>query len=288
MFYDPMIGKIIAHGESRGAALAKLRRFLLDMEVAGPRTNLAFLAEVVGHEAFQKADIDTGFIDRHLDALVPARTLDAHVLAAALVGHLAARAGAGRKAQARTREPWSPWAASDGWTLGGQRSEMLNLSLGDEALAVCVTPEGEGWRFTHDGAEHVASGALSTGGEIAATVDGSRVKAGYVATGKGFAVVHRGMAYEFGVPDPLDVDVAGEGDTGALKSPMPGKIVAVLAEAGAHVKKGMGLVVMEAMKMEQTLAAAADGVIASVNVAAGDQVEAGAALVVFEDKKVEA
>ncbi|HUD52758.1 acetyl/propionyl/methylcrotonyl-CoA carboxylase subunit alpha, partial [Parvibaculum sp.] len=269
MFYDPMIGKIIAHGESRDVALAKLRRFLLDMEVVGPRTNLAFLAEVMGHEAFRNADIDTGFIDRHLDALVPARTLDAHVLGAALVGHLAARAGAGRRAQARTREPWSPWAASDGWTLGGQRSEMLNLSFGDEALAVRATPEGQGWRFMHEGVEHVADGTLNDGGGIAATVNGMRVKAGYVPTPKGFTVIHRGAAYEFAIPDPLDVDVAGEGDTGALRSPMPGKIVAVLVEAGAHVKKGMGLVVMEAMKMEQTLAAAADGVIASVNVAAG-------------------
>ncbi|MEN6544337.1 acetyl/propionyl/methylcrotonyl-CoA carboxylase subunit alpha [Parvibaculum sp.] len=282
MFYDPMIGKIIAHGESRDVALAKMRRFLLDTEVAGPRTNLAFLAEIMGHDPFREADIDTGYIDRHIGALVPVQRLDAKALGAALVGYLSARG------EALARDRWSPWSASDNWTLGGARSETLKLIAGEEALNIRVAPEGEGWRFTHGGVEHVVTGAMNAQGEVIATVDGLRLKAGFVSAGRGFSLVLRGATYDFTIPDPLDVDVATEGDTGALKSPMPGKIVAVMAEAGAHVKKGTGLVVMEAMKMEQTLAAAADGVIASVNVAPGDQVEAGAALVVFEVKKDEA
>jgi len=282
MFYDPMIGKIIAHGESRDVALAKMRRFLLDMEVVGPRTNLAFLAEIMGHDPFREADIDTGYIDRHIGALVPVQRLDAKVLGAALVGYLSARG------EALARDRWSPWSASDSWTLGGARSETLKLFAGEEALNIRVAPEGEGWRFAHGGMEHVVTGAMNAQGEVIATVDGQRLKAGFVTAGRGFSLVLRGATYDFTIPDPLDVDVATEGDTGALKSPMPGKIVAVMAEAGAHVKKGTGLVVMEAMKMEQTLAAAADGVIASVNVAPGDQVEAGAALVIFEVKKDEA
>ncbi len=282
MFYDPMIGKIIAHGEDRTAALAKMRRFLLDTEVAGPRTNLAFLAEIMGHDPFREADIDTGYIDRHIAALVPVETLDAHVIGAALVGHFLARA------EALAGDRRSPWVASDSWTLGGARSETLKLMLGDEVLSIRVTPEDQGWRFTHHGVEHLLAGAMNAQGEIVATVDGLRFKAGFVSVGCGFSVILRGATRDFTIPDPLDVDVATEGDTGALKSPMPGKIVAVMAEAGVHVKKGTGLVIMEAMKMEQTLAAAADGIIASVNVAPGDQVEAGAALVVFEVKKDEA
>src|SRR5690606_13471502 len=117
LFYDPMIGKIIAHGETREAALSRLRRFLRSAEVAGPKTNLAFLAAVAGHDAFLKADIDTGFIDRHLAALLPAPKLDALTLGAALVGHLADRARKTEAAQRATRDPYSPWAASDGWVL---------------------------------------------------------------------------------------------------------------------------------------------------------------------------
>ena len=149
MFYDPMIGKIIAHGENRDAALAKMRRFLLDTAVAGPRTNLAFLAEIMGHDPFREADIDTGYIDRHIGALVPVQRLDAKVLGAALVGYLSARG------EALARDRRSPWSASDSWILGGARGETLDLLLGDEALSIRVVPEGQGWRFTHHGLEHV-------------------------------------------------------------------------------------------------------------------------------------
>ena len=83
----------------------------------------------------------------------------------------------------------------------------------------------------------------------------------------------------------MDVDVASDADTGALKAPMPGKIVQVLTEAGASVKKGAALVVMEAMKMEQTLVAGVDSVVAAVHASVGDQVEAGAGLVAFEENQ---
>ncbi|HEX7776923.1 MAG TPA: biotin/lipoyl-containing protein, partial [Parvibaculum sp.] len=284
MFYDPMIGKIIAHGETRDAALARLGHYLKGMEVAGPKTNLAFLAAVMDHEAFRKADIDTGFIDRHLDALVPSAKLTADALGAALIGHVLTRARAARAAQAKTSDPWSPWAATDEWVIGGHRTETMKFIVNGEAFAVAATPLGRACHFIHEGRSHIASGSLGEGGEMAVTVDGCRVKAAFVATAQGFAVIREGVVTEFMMPDPLDVDVASEADTGALKAPMPGKIVQVLAAAGAKVRKGAALIVMEAMKMEQTLAAAADGVIASVNVAAGDQVEAGAALVVFEEK----
>lgn len=284
MFYDPMIGKIIAHADTRDVALARLRRFLLGMEVAGPKTNLAFLANVLGHEAFQKADIDTGFIDTHLDMLAPKVRLSADVIGALLIGHVLTRAQASRAAQARTSEPWSPWAATDEWVLGGHRREVMSFIFEGEAVSIPAIPQGDAAHFSYEGRDHLVSGSLNDDGDISAVVDGMRVSAGLVVDARGYTLVHNGVAYGFTVPDPLDVDVAGDGDVGSLKAPMPGKVVHVLAEVGAKVAKGAPIIVMEAMKMEQTLAAPADVVIASVNVAAGDQVEAGAALVVFEEK----
>ena len=282
MFYDPMIGKIIAHGATREAALARLRRFLMAAEVAGPRTNLSFLAAVTGNEAFAKADIDTGFIDRHLADLLPPAVLDAATLGAAIVGHRGMRARVSASVQAATRDPWSPWAATDEWVLGGRRGEAMTFVVDGETLSLAVTPVGEECHFTHEGRSHVVSGTLGTDGEVTAVVDGMRVRAAFVPMADGFTLIREGAAHEFVVPDPLDVDLVHEGEVGALKSPMPGKIVAVMAEVGASVKKGAGLVVMEAMKMEQTLTAPADGVVETVNVAPGDQVAAGAALVTFE------
>jgi 3-methylcrotonyl-CoA carboxylase alpha subunit len=284
MFYDPMIGKIIAHAPTRTEALARLRGFLLGMEVVGPRTNLSFLAAVMGHEAFQAGDIDTGFIDRHLAALVPQKELTAPVVGAALIGHVLTRAKAASAAQAETLDPWSPWAASDNWVLGGQRSEVFKFSLDGEALAISTTPKDGAVQFEFAGGTHTVSGTLDDDGHIVAEVDGIRLKAGFATTTNGATLIHQGVNYVFDDIDPLDVDVAAEDGTGALVAPMPGKIVQVLAEAGAQVSRGAPIVVLEAMKMEQTLAAPADAVIASINVAAGDQVEAGTALVIFEEK----
>ncbi len=287
MFYDPMIGKIIAHGETRLIALRTLRGFLSCMEVAGPKTNLAFLAAVMGHDAFMAGDIDTGFIDRHLDALVPGRRVGARVLALGVAGHLLQRKTDAEVAQQRRDEPHSPWSANDSWILGGHRSEVLKFTVAGEEVALTVTPDGDGWRIAGacaDGEEIVVSAVMDDDHALTATVDGVRLTASCVQKGAGFILLHEGAATEFEIVDPMDVDVASDADTGALKAPMPGKIIQVLAESGARVKKGTGLVVMEAMKMEQTLVAGVDSVVADVRVAVGDQVEAGAVLVSFEEK----
>ena len=284
MFYDPMIGKIISHAKTRDVALARLRRFLLAMEVAGPKTNLIFLANVMGHEAFQKADIDTGFIDKHLEELVPKVCLSADIAGALLIGHTLTRAHASHAVQAKTSEPWSPWAATDEWVLGGHRPEEMSFLFEGEIVSVPFTPQGEGVQFTFEDEDHLVSGSLDGDGNILAIVDGFRISAGLVVDARGYTLVHGGIAYGFTMPDPLDVDLSGDSNIGSLNAPMPGKIIHVLAEAGAMVAKGAPLVIMEAMKMEQTLASPAAVTIASVNVAVGDQVEAGAALVVFEEK----
>ena len=278
MFYDPMIGKIIAHGETRRIALRTLRGFLTRMEVAGPKTNLGFLIETLGHDAFIDGDIDTGFIDRHLEALVPPAEPSPRILALAAAAHLKARE------RAAGADP-SPWSATDQWVLGGRRAETVNLVVGDMAHLLKIEPDAEDPALirVNDGASVVANASMTQDGTLSATVDGTRLAAAFVANGSGFMLIHEGIATEFTVVNPLDVDVASDADTGALKAPMPGKIVQVLAEAGARIKRGAALVVMEAMKMEQTLLAAADGKVAAVNVGVGDQVEAGAVLVAFEE-----
>ncbi|MEQ8378077.1 acetyl/propionyl/methylcrotonyl-CoA carboxylase subunit alpha [Parvibaculum sp.] len=285
MFYDPMIGKIIAHGDTRLIALRMLRGYLSRMEVAGPKTNLAFLAAAIGHDAFMAGDIDTGFIDRHLDKLVPAGGVEPRVLALGVAAHMLMRRSQLEKSQGPGDEPHSPWAASDGWILGGHRSETLKFVVAREEVALVVTPEDGGWRITGAGnADVLASAQLDDDHVLTATVDGVRLVAACVPRGPGFILAHEGAATDFEVVDPLDVDVISDADAGALKAPMPGKIVQVLVEAGAKVRKGAALVVMEAMKMEQTLVAGADSVVTDVYVGVGDQVEAGAALITFEEK----
>lgn len=277
VFYDPMIGKIISHAPTRAQAIALLARHLRGMEVAGPRTNLAFLAAIAEHPHFISGDIDTGFIERHLDKLVPEVVVNAPVMGLALVALMAERA---RTAQAK---PYSPWNATDGFVLGGHRAETLRLIHDGEAYEAVVTPMGAQWHMDFAGTSHVIGGGLNDDGVIAAHIDGRMLRGGFVRDEAGFSLTHNAASYDFTQPDPLDVTLGAEGALGALTAPMPGKMVQVFAVAGADVKRGEALAVMEAMKMEQTLKAAADGRIASVHVATGDQVEAGAVLVRFEE-----
>ncbi|MDE1173639.1 MAG: acetyl/propionyl/methylcrotonyl-CoA carboxylase subunit alpha [Parvibaculaceae bacterium] len=270
MFYDPMIGKIIAHAPAREQAIGRLRHFLSAMEIAGPKTNLAFLAQVMGHDAFIAGEIDTGFIERHMDALVSRAGPDSGALALAGAVYRTLRGNELRAVQAETAEPHSPWSANDGWVLGGVRSGIAKFSCDGEPVSLELAPESGD------------SCAIGPDGEVRAVIGGTSLHAACVVRERGFILIHGGAAREFTPADPLDVDVAGDAGGGALKAPMPGKIIQVLAQAGAQVARGAPLIVMEAMKMEQTLLAVADGRIGSVTVVEGEQVGAGQALVLFE------
>ena len=116
---------------------------------------------------------------------------------------------------------------------------MTNVPL--EEVSLKVTPEGECWRISgvrDEGEDIVASAIMNGDGVLTATVDGVRLTASCVPKGRGFILIHDGAATEFEIVDPMDVDVVSDADTGAMKAPMPGKIVQVLAEPGAKVRKG--------------------------------------------------
>ncbi|MGK2739467.1 acetyl/propionyl/methylcrotonyl-CoA carboxylase subunit alpha [Tepidicaulis sp. LMO-SS28] len=281
MFYDPMIAKLIVWDASRDAALRRMKAALEEVEIAGLKSNAAFLARVAGHAAFRAGDIDTGFIDRHLTDLVPPpATPEPHVIALAALHEVHVRG-----AQLRARDAASPWTANDGWELGGARAENVPLLFGGEALGVTVQASGKGWRVHYGEHTLYAEGSLSDDGALQAVVDGRRVRASAIELNGGFVLMRRGVAYEFTRPNPLDVDFGEEAGGEGILAPMPGKIIQVLTEAGKSVRKGDALIVLEAMKMEQTLQAPGEGVVASVNVSAGDQVEGGAVLLTFEDKE---
>ncbi len=110
VYYDPMLAKLIVHGETRAQCLERALEALARFEVLGLRTNLGFLQTLVAHPAFAAGQIDTGFLDRHLDELakgdtaVPPAVIAAAVFHAALGGALPAPAGAA--AAARVTDPF--------------------------------------------------------------------------------------------------------------------------------------------------------------------------------------
>ena len=283
-YYDPMIAKLIAHGEDRASALRRLGEALGEYEIVGVATNIAFLQRVVAHTAFASGAVDTGLIARHHDALFPAlppvpREM---VLAAALaeVGTLAFERGAAARASA---DPHSPWHAVDPWW-PNSAAHALTLTYADGLLHhdVALRLDDDGWIATLVDGGPGARGRRH-GDRFAVSVDGAEFVVTVVAEGESRHLFSGGAHWRLAQLDRLAHSGEEEAHGGHLRAPMSGTVVAVMVSAGDIVAKGHPLMILEAMKMEHTIVAPAAGKVASVNYRAGDRVQEGADLAVVDD-----
>ena len=284
-YYDPMIAKVIAWGEDRVTAAQRLRRVLQETEIAGLATNAGFLVEVLGHPAFLKEEIDTGFIERHRADLLPGgdatpdRALALGVVFAVLKDGAAARAKAASGA-----DPYSPWAETNGWRVNGDggSSVLLRDSAGKRRDARIVF-SGPRWSIAiDDGAPLILLKPALDGSNLTAGADHGRLRLTAIEADGIITLIERGKSWRIARVDVLaEAEAATEGH-GHLASPMPGTVVRVMAAAGDSVKRGQPLMVVEAMKMEHTIAAHADGVVKQVKFRAGDSVAEGVELISFE------
>jgi 3-methylcrotonyl-CoA carboxylase alpha subunit len=271
--YDPMIAKLIVWDIDRPAAVRRLARALDQARIAGLATNLDFLRAIARHPAFAAAEFDTGFIGRHgAELLPPPAPAASEDIALAALGLVLGRA----------RDRASPWGLADGWRMNDEAVETLRLADRDTEIAVAVRYRRHGSLSinTPDGPVEVA-GTLADG-VLTARLGDRTIRATIVRTGEKVAVLRDGADRVFGIIDPLAHAGEEAGGGSRLTAPMPGRVIAVLVEAGAKVTKGQPLIVLEAMKMEHTVAAPADGTVTSLPFAAGDQVDEGVALIGFE------
>jgi 3-methylcrotonyl-CoA carboxylase alpha subunit len=258
-----------------------------------PKSNIAFLERLVRHPAIVDATIDTGTLDRDLDAFVgddadaPADATTRALLAAATADLLAEEAE-GARAAARSSDPHSPWALVDGWRLGHAGQRRVVLGAGDARHVVEAHGSGGDYRILVDDREFRVAGARIDDASMAGTRLGARfdgegrrylvdVDAGHVRLhdGRRRWRFQRVPAYEV-----ADGAAAGGGDR--VVAPMPGRIVLVKVAAGDDVQQGQELLVMEAMKMELALKAPRDGKVSELRAQAGDFVEADAVLVALD------
>ncbi|MCI2398014.1 acetyl/propionyl/methylcrotonyl-CoA carboxylase subunit alpha [Aliiroseovarius subalbicans] len=261
-FYDPMIAKLTVHAATRSAALRMMSTSLAHTEVAGSVTNLAFLGALTRHDGFSVGDVDTGLIDRDLEALIaePGPTLGDIGAAALCALDLLKPAG-------------------NGFTLWGGLNHFVTLTHAGESVDVVVTSHGADHHVIRVGDDEIEATRLRGQWKLGEDRGPRVAKSGSVVT------VFAQSGLEFHVTNPLDRDVVGGAAAGVIEAPMPGLVKAVFAEAGQVVAQGDRLAILEAMKMEHSLEAARDGVVAEVLCAAGDQVEAGAPLVRLEEQE---
>lgn len=278
-YYDSMVAKLIVWGEDREQALARLDAALRDTHIVGLQTNVAFLRRCAATASFAGADLDTGLIEREKDQLFGQPGLSLALSAAAVVAHTLA--------EESTSQGADPWSRRDGWRMYGASARRFELEFNGEHHTVLLSRHHQGGMQLTVAGEAIPFAVNSRSLESHELLLGSGLAQQRV-TVKTYKVGEQVTVFApEGSATLTEVDVIahagdGAGEGGRLTAPMPGKMVAFLAQPGDKITKGQPLAVMEAMKMEHTIAAPRDGVVAELLFAIGDQVGDGAELLRLE------
>lgn len=291
-YYDPMIAKLIvwddSDSEPRAHACVRMQQALAEVEIVGVTNNVDFLSRLVTCPAFAAANLDTGLIERERIFLFPPRSepLPEVWLSAALAELLCMQQLALK--QARTsQDPFSPWHQRSGWRVTGNVPQTLKFTYGDLEKTVSATVCFNGFLLELDGVQIEASGTLDDVGVLHVNLGGRRYTVTVIPAADKRHVFMHGTSQVLTLIDPLSYvgnQVVAEG---SVMSPMPGKVIALLAPPGKPVVKGAPLLILEAMKMEHTIAAPSAGVVLDFHFAAGDTVAEGVVLLAFEARDTE-
>jgi len=274
--YDPMIAKIVAWGADRNAALVRLHAALRQTEVGGLATNLGFLTRLVAHPAMRAAELDTGFLVRHRDALIPpAAKASDDAIAAAVAMHLLRR-------WEEASGDASPWARRDGWRLHGASSVHLRLQDATGLREVDVAIRRGRVRVSIDGGTAIEVAGCWREGGATAVIAGVERRIRFVQDG---SAIELGWGDDSVALTLLDAYAPARGEAaseGRLSAPIPGRVVQMLVGQGDAVTRGQVVAILEAMKTELRIVAPADGIVAHVGCAVGDSVEEGTEIVTLE------
>ena len=261
-YYDSMVAKLIVHGDTREDALARMDQALGEFHIVGLQTNVQFLRHVV--------DLDTALIQREAAVLFEQEKIGAPL---AMAGAIAFTLQ-----QEKALETADPFSRRDGWRSHGPVSRSFEFEFHGQPHKAQLT-------YQHEGSLQLAldSQLLSLHIEPAAdgllvTLNGQRAHLQVYRLGEQVHLFGAGGATQITVIDLLAHAGVAQHEAGRLTAPMPGKVLSFAVQAGDKVSRGQALAVMEAMKMEHTIAAPADGVVAEILYAPGDQVQEGAEL----------
>ena len=275
-FYDSMLAKLIVWGADRDEALAKLDKALSEMQVVGVANNVAFLRDVVQSASFSQGDLDTDLIARERDNLFKTQTLSEDLAVAGVMGMVLR--------QEVDAMGSNPWQAVDGWQVVGAppRPFQLQGAWGDEVRALDVVLYSTPQRVRIADMDHAFEWRAHPRG-VSVCLNGVWTDLSVVASAGQYHVFSRAGHAVLQRVDPLAGSAQAADALGGLNTPMPGKLIRMDVAVGDTVAKGQVLAVMEAMKMEHSIASPRDGVVSEVFYAVGDQVAEGQALLTLKD-----
>ena len=275
--YDAMLAKIIAWAPTRAAAIERLNRGLEETDVRGIVTNIPFLSALVMHPDVRANAIDTGFIERELKELTEASAIPGDLELAAAVAAIV-----GEEQEAARQDARSPWRTF-GWMPVGRRQRVFSFRPGQGAEQKVTLHYGNGPSTITTGAREIAF-ATSAGGDdsFELTLDGVKSRIVAVVEGHELYLRTRNGRFDLHWVDPFGGETEEQVGEDKIVAPLPGTVVALLAEEGATLEKGAAILTLEVMKMEQTLRAPYAGVLKKIKCKVGDIVGEGVELAEVE------
>jgi len=275
--YDAMLAKVIAWAPTRDAAIDRLNHGLEGSDVRGIVTNIPFLAALISHASVRANAIDTGFIERELKHLTPSPTpphdLELGAAVAAILGE------EGNAAQADANSPWR----TAGWMPVGRRQRVFTFRQGhgDEQEVSLHYGKGPAALVIGDREMNFAAAPGAAGG-IEVTLHGVKSHVTAIVEGHELYLRTRNGRFDLHWVDPFGGDDEEQVGEDKIVAPLPGTVVALLAEVGAKLEKGAPILTLEVMKMEQTLRAPFAGVLKVIKCKVGDIVGEGVELAEIE------
>ncbi|MGR6778883.1 acetyl/propionyl/methylcrotonyl-CoA carboxylase subunit alpha [Moritella viscosa] len=293
-YYDPMIAKLIVWDHNRDLALQRLQAALADYKIAGIKTNIGFLTQLIQVPALQTANLNTDFIVTHAEALKPTTV---NLNYALILAGLALQLNQGSQhviTHTVSNDTHSPWSQTTNWRLNQPAIKKFTLTTtnnGDHHYTLTLTTLAQSFQVTVSGQNQVSSDNLVSGqlnrNELTACIDGHRIKATIAISPLHITVFYAGSSIVLLRQSPIESTVQNkafrssieEGLETKITAPMNGVIVSVLCQPDQVVEAGEPLVVMEAMKMECNINAPVAGTVTTVFYQNGDMVEDGAQLI---------
>ncbi len=281
--YDPLIAKLIVWGPDREQALRRLQKGLSSCQVIGLTTNLSFLARVAAHPEYLQGGADTGFIPRHQRALLAVDSADLEpFLALACLAELHHRQVQATRRAALSADPFSPWQQSGGWRLNSASFQELRFVFDGAPLQVISRHQGDHTLLELPSGTVEARAVIDDTGTVRAVLGDRRIRATAVRRDQQWTIIIGAESHTLGLEAPFAPVMQDDAGGGRLTAPMPGKVIQVLVTEGETVERGAPLIILEAMKMENTIISPARGVVKRIRFSSGDQVTEGVALLEFE------
>ncbi|WP_296762526.1 biotin carboxylase N-terminal domain-containing protein [Sediminimonas sp.] len=275
-YYDSMLAKVIAHADDRPTAIARLTAGLSEMRLDGVGTNLGFLSDLLRAPTFQEGSHHTGTIAALFpDGWCPPVASDPLRATAVLARYLSDRS--------QGADPWHALGAWRSVSVGGRQGTAVYY-LDRQPVEVRETPDGCGVARAGE-APHRFTHVSVTPGRLVHEQDGQRHAIDYAVQGADVTMQTEAGRFSIRVETGEDAFLAEPhstaGQANEIRAPMPGLIVELLHKPGTSLRKGDPVVVIEAMKLMQTLAAPCDGVLSETPHQPGETVEKKAILAVF-------